>query len=799
MRSLKTLFGLLILLTAGSLFARADDVRFDLNGPTVNVTVTRAGRTLPIAQVPNLLPNDQLQLQTNLPLTQSNHLLLIVVFLRGTTNEPPDDWFTAVQTWKPAGQRPIRVTVPDGAQRVLLFVAPETGGDFDSLRSVVKNNPGLFLRASDSLFKASLEQQRIERYLSGMQAVAAEDETVVAARSAKLASALLLKPNADCFKQPVEDQVDCLTQASAPMLLDSGGNTSVSSAISTGASSDFINEASQNDGGVYSAYVGTIVDLVHLIGLMHTAQYRYIPALTLPNGATLNTRLNAPPSFSNPKSVIVIALPPIRPSRIPDLHLEHDNQIFCLRNPALVLPLRGSKALYSTTFAHDLYLDFGGPGRSVPLTLDVVAGGLLLDRSHLMPPPINQPNIPFLKATVRGKWGYDNFEGPTLTFQRVGGSDWKLVGAESLLARRKAQVQLQGNATACLRSVLLILPGKDAVSISATPATDSTPITLTLPLDKNEPGTYAVQLLQYGNTSPVTLPIHTYAESGAHVTAAYLSPDQQTITLLGTEATSIRTITVGNAIFHPVDTPSADNDVEFRIQAPVALHATEKATLQRNDGSTTEVALSTEQPGVMLHVLSLDAQAENVPGELSVQLRTGAAIPLHSTLRFVLSSDGRFTASDTVEIATAEGATTQLSFVPGSTGLVLEDLHTAIGTLDADHAFGESAFGALRLRLVRTNGEKGPWVPLGTLVRRPQLSAMHCIAGSCVLQGKDLFLIKQLSTSDDFSNAMEVSAVTAGDQLTFSAYSSHVHTLYLRLRDDETATAVVSLSSHSHQ
>src|ERR1700712_181632 len=87
---------LFLLLAATS---RAADARFDLVGPRIDVKVTRSGVTLPIASVPNLQPGDKLWVHPDLPPTQSVHYLLIVAFLRGTTNPPPDTWFTKVETW----------------------------------------------------------------------------------------------------------------------------------------------------------------------------------------------------------------------------------------------------------------------------------------------------------------------------------------------------------------------------------------------------------------------------------------------------------------------------------------------------------------------------------------------------------------------------------------------------------------------------------------------------------------------------------------------------------------------------
>ena len=253
-----------------------DAWRFDLPGPKIDVYVTRGNTTLPIAQVPELQPHDKLRVKADLPATQSNRLLLIVAFLRGTTNEPPDNWFTKIETWKQPPEGTL-IVVPDGAQRAMLFVAPETGGDFDTLRSAVKGSPGLFIRANMSLNKASLEQQRIERYLAGMQTVTSDDEKVIQTRSAKLAAALALKPDAACFKQPVIDQVDCLTQTSTSLAAGMTGTwpDDQVTLLSTGASGSFFNEAGQADNAVYSAYVGTLIDLIHLVGMLHTAQYRF--------------------------------------------------------------------------------------------------------------------------------------------------------------------------------------------------------------------------------------------------------------------------------------------------------------------------------------------------------------------------------------------------------------------------------------------------------------------------------------------------------------------------------------------
>ena len=132
--------------------AAADSAAFDLIGPRVDVRVQRAGVTLPIAEVPNLQAGDRLWIHPDLPDTQSVRYLMVVVFLRGATNPPPDSWFTRVETWsKPVHDEGVFVTVPEEAEEALVFLAPETGGAFSTLRAAVRGKPGAFVRASQDL------------------------------------------------------------------------------------------------------------------------------------------------------------------------------------------------------------------------------------------------------------------------------------------------------------------------------------------------------------------------------------------------------------------------------------------------------------------------------------------------------------------------------------------------------------------------------------------------------------------------------------------------------------------------
>src|SRR5579859_5298591 len=113
----------------------ADNPAFDLAGPKIDVHVKRGDLSLPVGEVPNLMPGDRIWVHPDLPESQSTHFVLVVAFLRGATNPPPNDWFTRVETWtRAAREEGVFVNVPQEAQQALLFLAPETGGDFSTLR-----------------------------------------------------------------------------------------------------------------------------------------------------------------------------------------------------------------------------------------------------------------------------------------------------------------------------------------------------------------------------------------------------------------------------------------------------------------------------------------------------------------------------------------------------------------------------------------------------------------------------------------------------------------------------------------
>ncbi|MBB5343941.1 hypothetical protein HDF10_001920 [Edaphobacter lichenicola] len=823
----------------------ADPVRFDLAGPKVDVHVTRSGKVLPIAQVPSLQPGDKIWLRADLPPTQSVHYLLVAAFLRGTTNPPPDNWFFEIQTWnKKVREEGVTITVPAEAQQVILFLAPETGGDFSTLRSAVRGRPGIFVRASQDLIEAGFEQARIETYLAAIRRVPPEDTKGLAEHSDLLSRTLNLKPNGDCFKRPVDTQSTCLTQAGNQTLLDDGHGQSVADALNEGSNSDLINQASYTrlaGGGNYSPYVGAIVDLIRITSTLHTAKYQYIPAIAFPEGDALNLRLNTPPSFNNPKSVIVIGLPAIQAAVPPPLRSPNPEAISCLLKPEVALPVDGAPLVYATALAHDLVLHLDGPngGTDIPVTPDAFRGGLVL--AHLparKPLPLDSsvpsdtdskpntnssappephptetasahPGTNTITGTITGFWGFDPFKGPTLKLQDSPGKDWKLADDDVLIAGRENHLMLSSTGTACVDTISLDTSTGKLVETKWKPADKPSAIDVTVSLKSIDPGSLHLAIKQFGDDKADTVAAKTYSEP-ARLTALELHAGDTTADLTGSSLDQVQQLTINNLIFTPAPpnipsnqdtatpTPAPVNpDTQLRLtlppnsQAPklrVGDHLTANFSLKDGRTLTLPVTVSPPRPSVTLLSKNI-GQSTTTPIHLADQ----DDLPADQQLTFSLKSIAPFPRTGKIEVSNADDSLhTTLSVASGN--LVLQNPHTLLATLDPLKDFGASAFGPLRLRPVSPDGTTGDWLPLVTLVRLPTLKDLHCPADTalpCTVTGSSLYLVDSIATDSAFTSPTTVPEGFVGTALTLPHPAKTG--FFLRLRDDPTAANIVIL------
>ncbi|MGV3770693.1 MAG: hypothetical protein ACO1NM_11745 [Sphingobium phenoxybenzoativorans] len=515
---LRPLFACLTIgLLAGK--ASADTAPFDLVGPSLQVSVTRAGATLPISQVPDLSAGDQLTIKADFTKDQSAHYLLVAAFLRGATNPPPKDWVFGAETWKrKAKDNMLKITVPGGARQIVLFLAPETGGDFDALVNAVRGRPGEFVRASQDLNQASLDRSRLDAFLNGIRLQDSERPAQLETVSPLLARSLAIKFNAECLEKPANLQAACLTQDREALVLSDMHSTSLTEAL-TGAPTDLALQLAatpQGGMGYYSPYIGAVRDLAKILGAFRTADYQYIPALALSRNDGMALLLNAAPSFRKPQSVLVTALPAIEAPHVPPLRAAMGERIACLTRPDMVLPVEGAPLIYSTLYARSMAFRVktkDGKTVDIPVTARADKGGFTIDSGALNPLDFDQT----VDGVLHGLWGFRPFEGPSFRLQNPGGQSWRAAsGNPALTAGRAATLRVEGAGSACVERVAIRQSsGKEQAIVWK--ATDASSIAVEVP-PLADAGTATLLIKQFGVSAPSTITLQSNAPQRPGVT-----------------------------------------------------------------------------------------------------------------------------------------------------------------------------------------------------------------------------------------------------------------------------------------
>ena len=763
-------FPLLLMLCLGLRGWCADNPAFDLAGPKVDVHVKRGDVTLPIGETPNLLPGDRLWIHPDFPESQSEHYVLIVAFLRGSTNPPPPEWFTRVETWsRQARDEGVFVTVPTEAQQAVVFLAPETGGDFNTLRKAVHDRPGAFVRATQDLQAASWERMRLDVYLDEVKTTSQSDPKLLKARSALAARSLGIRLDQNCFEKPIDQQASCLTQHQEGLVLDDANAQSMVMQLASGSAGDLMNQLSYAPmvgGGLYSPYVGAIVDTAKILASLHTAHFQYIPALALPTKDELNLRLNVPPSFRDPKSVVVIALPPVGPGKPPALHPVDPAEMYCTQKPSLALPAEGAPLVYSTQLAHDLKLHIetkNGPV-DLPVRADPWQGGLVFDK------PV--PTLPDgeLTGTLRGQWGFDDWEGPSFQLRAPEAGQWNLAAGDqsALVVGREDILHIEGKSSLCVDRLEEQAGSGEPVKLAWKPAKPGT-LEVTMPLKDASPGPVSVHIFQLGMEKPDTLKLSAYAEA-ASLDRLTLSAGDKVAQLKGTRLDEVAKVTLNSVTWTP-GALSRDADVDKLMLNVTDLTAGLTAGLQPGtsslarvelrDGRVLKAPVTVNPPRPEVELLSKGTQ-QATENPSPVHLGSQDDLPLNSRLVFFIRTKvpATFPRTEQVEVSAADlSFHTTLSLADG--GLMLEDAKTAIATLDPLSRFGSSAFGPLQARAVSANGVAGDWLALGTLVRVPGFKELRCpraVSKPCTLTGSDLFLATSVGDSAELDNATNVPA-----------------------------------------
>ena len=774
---------------------------FDLIGPKVDVHVKRGDATLPIGQVPNLLPGDRLWIHPDFPESQSERYVLIVAFLRGATNPPPAEWFTRVDTWaKHPRQEGVFVAVPSEAQQAVVFLAPATGGDFSTLRNAVRGRPGVFVRATQDLQAASLDRMRLDAYLAEVKVTSQTDPSSLKVRAQKAASVLGIRLDQQCFDKPTDQQAPCLTQHTEGMVLDDANVSSRVSQLTSGSSGDLMNQLSYSSiggAGVYSAYIGAIVDTARILASLHTAHFQYIPALALPTEDTLNLRLSVPPSFRDPKSVVVVALPPVGPAKMPPLHPVNPAEQFCAQKAGLVLPAEGAPMVYASPEAHDLklHIDSKPAPIDVPLKADAAEGGLVPLHSI---PALHTGDV---TGVVQGKWGFDDWVGPKFHLVSATAGKWTVSPSDqsALVVGREDTIHINGENTLCIEKIEAQSTGASPVKIQwKSPKSDT--LEMGVPLKDAAPGPVTIAIQQFGLDKPDKLTLTAYSEA-ASLERLRFSTGESDAALTGNRLDEVARVSLDGVGWTPVNLKRVQDQDQLRMKADKATDSFDPgkrytAKVELRDGRELKVPVSVDPARPEVTLLSKGTQDQASDDPSPVRLGSPNDLPVDARLVFFLKSKtpANFPRNEKVEVAAVDNSFhTTLSVSDGT--LMLEDANTALGVVEPLAKFGSSAFGPLQARAVSAEGVAGDWLSLGTLVRLPgfkELRCPHSLARPCTLTGTNLFLADSVASSSDFDNAVNVPPDFTGTQLTVPHPVNGV--LYLKLRDDPETVQTLALS-----
>ena len=781
----------LLLVVPGRVFA--DPAPFDLAGPKLEVEVIHAGKTLPISGVPNLSAGDQLSIKADLPPGQSVHYLLVAAFLRGATNPPPESWFHSSETWNPKDSKGLKLTVPQQAQQVLVFLAPETGGDFKTLIGAVRGRPGAFVRASQDLNQATLDRSRLKVYLAAVHKISQTNSESLATAAPLLARSLSIKFDSNCLQKIPQLQAPCLMQGQDSLVLDDGHSTSIVQALTSGNAGDLVQQLSSSPAagfGYYSPYVASVVDIARIMDSFHTAQYQYIPALSTEQDNQLSLELNTPPSFHNPKSVLVVALPAVEAPQLPPLHPVDPKAVYCAEKTELVLPAEGAPLVFATGYAHGMVLRLKGKnGKFVelPVKADAEKGGFVANTAGLS--PTNFGDV--LDGSLHGYWGFEQYDGPEFKLENSHAQHWQLVDddQQSLIAGHDATVKIETENAACVDSIQLQEPTGQTLKADWK-STGPNQVAVTLPLKKVKPGALILQVKEFGSKEPDTIRLQTFTQAG-HLDSFTLHAGELSGILKGNHLDEVKELVLNGVTFTPSAPPASEGgdglsmvtvDTKGAGNLKEGDEGTAKITLEDGRILSLATTVASPQPKVTLIGESVQLAASSAANNL--QLADQDEVPQNAQLTFSIHAKvpATFSGEEKIEVATVQGA--YLTTLTPNNGLTLEDSKVALATLDTGKAFAPSASGPLRFRVIE-KGTASDWQPLATLVRLPAFHDLKCPDAPdqpCKLTGSKLFLVDSFSNNAQFDHPTQVPEGFPGYDLTVPRPTGG--RLYVKLHDD---------------
>lgn len=774
---------------------------FNVPGPLLQVTVRRGEVTLPIYEVPSLQPGDVISVTSSFKEKEPVHWMLVSGFLRGATEPPPEKWFNEVDLWKHHNwDHTQQITVPAGAKQGLLFLAPDSGGGFSTLKNTVRRQPNLFLRVSQDMTKATAEQGRLNSFLQGMRSAnPTGTPQTPGQRSIALANSLSISVNGQCFDTN-HQQTPCLVQNTDQLLANSNQRESAVQHLTSMPSASLIGGVvSSQLGAAFFPYVGAAIDVIHLLGGARTADYQYLPALAEKHGDRIQLRLNHDPTFKSPKSVLVYVLPQVETTTPPNIVIDTENHPACISSAASVLPAEAPPALYSTQYGHDWVLALkdadGRTQNGIHIKPDPSVGGFVVPAGAVNNGLFGHDTV--LQGSITGQWGFKAVALPGFTLEHSRSGAWQLnpKQQQSLIAGTKVVLNLNSRVAACIDQVQLN-DGKGHHLAAKVTHTSADTVTAELDLGEAAVSDGTLQVQQAGLKQPDQQKLRIYAPLPQVEKTTYYAGDHS-IELDGQQLDEIASAEFGGAQFSPAREPkSGANGDELQLTQPesapaptVATNSTATAVLHLRDGRTMDLPFLVQAPRPVVRVIGMNPR--NPASTILLQNRD--AVPQDTQLNLTLQSVTPAAFQPDEKIQIRSDLQTKPVELALSHGLMLQDQQTVIASFIPAQLLGASTFGRLEFRVIDGRGVAGAWQTLPKVVRLPQLKEIRCpldLSRSCTLTGDHLYLLSEISADPAMKHAIKIPGGFTGASVTIPRPSGS--TIFVKLRDDpDTADPVL--------
>jgi hypothetical protein len=278
-----------------------------------------------------------------------------------------------------------------------------------------------------------------------------------------------------------------------------------------------------------------------------------------------------------------------------------------------------------------------GSSMDLPVKADPAEGGLVLAQ------PVPALGEGDLTGVLRGKWGFDDWEGPRFHLHVAQPGKWIVAASDqsALVVGREDTLRLEDESTLCVDRVEEQGAGGNPLKLTwMSPKPDT--LEVVVPLKDAAPGPVTLEIYQYGLAKPDRLPMKAYAEA-ASLDRLTLSAGDAVALLRGTRLDEVAKAELEGLTL----TPSALSRVEdfdqlaMNADGPTANLDPGKryvANVQLEDGRQLKVPVTVEPPRPQVVLLNKGMQEEASATPSPIRLGSLDDLPIEGRLVFFLKS-----------------------------------------------------------------------------------------------------------------------------------------------------------------